>query len=212
MHGGGALCPSAQVLVPADCSTDSAAHDNRCSDAISDVVRMLKATACSTHAHSVRWHAPQHRSTTCSVALQASLAKSSLTQPSPPLNAPHIPTHSHTPSTLQGFLFPYYHLNYWLGAIASPWPAFVWLDTTQPPPSLDTFQNWGTYLDARGSSQEPNNKEDSEFCAVANFTESTGTSWGWADITCGQKWPFICMIKREWRQLTGVTCLCCGYG
>jgi hypothetical protein len=98
----------------------------------------------------------------------------------------------------QGYLFPYYHKNYWLGAMASPWPTFVWMDPTTLAPSTDTYQNWGMYVDSKGSFNEPNNREGSEFCAVANFTESIGATWGWADSACtGRAWPFICMTKRE---------------
>lgn len=102
----------------------------------------------------------------------------------------------------QGFLFPEYHDNYWLGAEASPWPEFVWLESTNPAPGPDTYTNWGTYTDSKGrTSNEPNNKLGAEFCAVANFTETSGGPWSWADTNCldGQKWPFICMVKRGWR-------------
>ena len=76
------------------------------------------------------------------------------------------------------------------------------MDPTTPPPSVDTYQNWGTYVDSRGSFNEPNNREGSEFCSLANFTEATGATWGWADARCtGNAWPFICMTKRGARGL-----------
>lgn len=50
-------------------------------------------------------------------------------------------------------------------------------------------------MDSRGSFQEPNNRAGDEFCAVANFTESTGSAWGWADASCDLSWPFICVTK-----------------
>ena len=103
------------------------------------------------------------------------------------------------PSRLQGFLFPDFHKNYWLGAIASPWPDFIWIESTIAPPSADTYTNWGVFKDSRGmTSNEPNNKMGSEFCSVANYTETSGGAWNWADTLCGdQQWPFICMVKRE---------------
>jgi hypothetical protein len=57
-------------------------------------------------------------------------------------------------------------------------------------------------VDSRGSFNEPNNREGSEFCSLANFTEATGATWGWADARCtGNAWPFICMTKRGARGL-----------
>jgi hypothetical protein len=45
-------------------------------------------------------------------------------QPLPP------PTRTHR-SPPQGFLFPGYQNEYWLGAVAAPWPDFIWLVGTE---------------------------------------------------------------------------------
>ncbi len=85
--------------------------------------------------------------------------------------------------------------------MASPWPDFVWLDTTVPAPGPDTYTNWGVLVDSKGlTANEPNNKLGPEFCTVGNFTQSSGGAWSWADSVCdNQPWPFICMVKRELR-------------
>jgi hypothetical protein len=55
------------------------------------------------------------------------------------------------------------------------------------------------FKDSRGkASNEPNNMMGSEFCVVANFTETNGGAWNWADTLCsGEEWPFMCMVTRE---------------
>jgi hypothetical protein len=48
-----------------------------------------------------------------------------------------------------GFLFPTYHVLYWMGLIAKPVRApnvgnFYWNDAAVKPPSAETYQRWGT--------------------------------------------------------------------
>jgi hypothetical protein len=53
--------------------------------------------------------------------------------------------------------------------------------------------------------QQPDNRFTNELCAIANTTMNMGTPgmewYGWDDIQCGRKIPFMCRIIREWRAV-----------
>jgi hypothetical protein len=80
---------------------------------------------------------------------------------------------------------------YWIGLRVSPyeqWPNFQWSDSV----ALDDmeYSHWGTFLP--GPHLEPNNIFPPENCAGANFTQSYGGLYGWADAGCFLSFPFIC--------------------
>lgn len=60
------------------------------------------------------------------------------------------------------------------------------------------YQHWGSYpVDATTSLPEPNNIDNPEYCAVANYSQRYGAPqvWAFADANCGIRAPFICRIS-----------------
>jgi hypothetical protein len=97
-----------------------------------------------------------------------------------------------------GYLLPSYHKNYWIGltTTADTWPQFDWLDRNVPSPSQG-YAHWGTFSFGGFSTPEPNNGNFPENCAVANWTESYGSAWGWADANCAIMASVVCRRLRE---------------
>lgn len=53
---------------------------------------------------------------------------------------------SKAPGLAQGYLFPAYHQNYWIGLISnsSAYPRFTWIDITIKPPGVQgSYKHWG---------------------------------------------------------------------
>ncbi len=107
----------------------------------------------------------------------------------------------------QGFIFPTFNSFYWIGLRTQSWPNFIFIDR------LDggSYSNWGTMLDPL--LDEPNNLNNNEFCAGANFTQLKGSTWGWSDELCTHKAAFVCKIRREcphscaWLSHAGLCCM-----
>ncbi len=107
---------------------------------------------------------------------------------------PH--TRTHPTRSLQGYLFPAYFVNYWMGLKVDSRPRFKSLD-----PSLilneTAYTHWGVYLP--GGLPEPNNLRPQEECTVGNFSQAWDDGMaGWADTRCEGNYTFICKILREW--------------
>jgi hypothetical protein len=97
-----------------------------------------------------------------------------------------------------GYLFPKYHLFYWIGLTtpqADP-QEWRWIDPTAPKVSSTAYQHWGQ--GAAGNppemGAEPNNYMRDEKCGGANYTQSYDESWGWSDSQCGIKATFMCRL------------------
>jgi hypothetical protein len=101
----------------------------------------------------------------------------------------------------QGYLISLYHGSYWMGLSASgSWApdGFGWADHS-PGPGAGTYTHWGT--DPDDGSNEPNNLSPPELCGAANASQvyDNPEAWGWSDVHCGRKLPFICKAIRERR-------------
>jgi hypothetical protein len=101
-----------------------------------------------------------------------------------------------------GYLLPAYHRSYWIG-YRTKTPglklhAFGTVDATLNPARYRLYR-WGTYFENGKASPEPNNLMNPEFCATANFSMTFGTpaAWGWADTSCGLRFPFMCRNYSE---------------
>jgi hypothetical protein len=131
----------------------------------------------------------------------------------PQHTAPHSPA---GPLSLQndveqfyirnGYLLPSFHRSYWIGYQTStpgvkP-PNFTTVDMTLDRSRYRQYR-WGTYFENGKASAEPNNIMNPEFCVVANFSMTFGSppAWGWADQSCGQRFPFMCRNYSEWHDL-----------
>ena len=70
---------------------------------------------------------------------------------------------------------------------------------SQPNRLASVCRRWGTYFENAKAYPEPNNINNPEFCAVANFSQTFGTptAWGWADSTCSNRFPFMCRNYSE---------------
>jgi hypothetical protein len=75
-------------------------------------------------------------------------------------------------------------------------PSRRWIDRT-PDPTTDTYLHWG--VSVPDGTPEPNNLYPPEACSTANYTESFGGAWGWADLGCYNNVSIMCKIKRGWR-------------
>ncbi len=95
-----------------------------------------------------------------------------------------------------GYLLPTYHKHYYIGAKIKARPDWTWMDPLTAW-NESSYKHWGTYT--VDGSAEPNNKEPPEDCAVANYTESYGNVFGWADTRCENKFIFICRLIRAQR-------------
>jgi hypothetical protein len=55
----------------------------------------------------------------------------------------------------------------------------------------NAYEHWGGDVGV----QEPDNRFGSEYCAVANYSQSYRQAWGWSDTTCsGQSYGFMCRL------------------
>ena len=102
---------------------------------------------------------------------------------------------------VQGYLFPRYHENYWIGLYATTSPLFTWVDKLIPGPGANSYKNWGTFMSGTPMARpEPKNKEHQ--CAVANATQAWGNKnvkpWGWASQDCNQQQVFMCRVSSEY--------------
>jgi hypothetical protein len=73
---------------------------------------------------------------------------------------------------------------------------FGWFDGTSPESS--GYSGWGTYVEGRVATEEPNNKPSPQDCGVANLTQAIAGLYGWADADCAMQYPFVCEISRRW--------------
>jgi hypothetical protein len=46
---------------------------------------------------------------------------------------------------------------------------------------------------------EPSNTTGSEFCGVANVSQTYTRAWGWSDARCSMSAPFLCRSLGGWR-------------
>jgi hypothetical protein len=92
---------------------------------------------------------------------------------------------------------PTYHLNYWMGLVASAPQKFSYIDITMPNlTSAGAYKNWGKLQPVTGV-MEPDSAFPPEDCAVGNWTERQGSpqGWGWADTSCMGSWVSICRLE-----------------
>jgi hypothetical protein len=82
------------------------------------------------------------------------------------------------------------HKAYWLGLKAASWPAWAWVDKTAGAYNPGLYNNW--FLG--GGVTEPNNLAPPELCVVANASEVQRDAWGWADTSCGGRFPYMCKV------------------
>ncbi len=66
-----------------------------------------------------------------------------------------------------------------------------WLD--EPTPGPGAGGHWGY----DNLTKNPDNKNGSEYCAVANWRWSFGTplTWGYNDVQCNQTHQYICKVR-----------------
>jgi hypothetical protein len=82
------------------------------------------------------------------------------------------------------------HKAYWLGLKANTWPAWAWLDKTAGVYNPGVYANWYT----SPGLTEPNNLQPPELCVVANASALQRDAWGWADTSCGRRFPYMCKV------------------
>lgn len=107
------------------------------------------------------------------------------------------PSHCSPLLSAQGFLIPDYHKAYWMGmtsATTAPQADFKLMDPYAKP-GKTVYKHWGTMQP--GNIPEPNNRMGGEFCATGNYSQSYANAWGWSDTKCGERFPSICIVRRE---------------
>lgn len=97
----------------------------------------------------------------------------------------------------RGDLVPSYHESYWLGLYsASVRPAqFNWADQLS---GTLNWTHWGVYKWEGETAQEPNNLFGQENCGAANATQTHQDAFGWMDLNCNIRMPFMCRLISEW--------------
>jgi hypothetical protein len=106
------------------------------------------------------------------------------------------------PARPQGYLFPSFHENYWIGLHSAAFPIFTWVDKLIPGPTANSYKNWGTFMSGTPLAKpEPKNRDHQ--CAVANATQAYGSRtvrpWGWASQDCSAHHVYMCRISSRWR-------------
>jgi hypothetical protein len=95
-----------------------------------------------------------------------------------------------------GLLLPLFHKAYWIGAVIGDedmWPNFRWLDSLPGPNASGVYQHWGYYMPQ--NIIEPNNMFGQENCGAANASQTYSDAWGWMDINCNIRMPFMCRLN-----------------
>jgi hypothetical protein len=96
----------------------------------------------------------------------------------------------------RGDLVPSFHESYWLGLYsASVKPAqFNWADQLS---GTLNWTHWGVYKWEGETAQEPNNLFGQENCGAANATQVYQDAFGWMDLNCNIRMPFMCRLIGE---------------
>jgi hypothetical protein len=97
----------------------------------------------------------------------------------------------------RGDLLPSYHESYWLGLYTPTLkPAqFNWADQLS---GTLNWTHWGTYKWEGETAAEPNNLFGQESCGAANASQAFQDAFGWMDINCNVRMPFMCRVVSEW--------------
>jgi hypothetical protein len=94
----------------------------------------------------------------------------------------------------RGDLVPEFHQSYWLGLYTAELkpPQFMWNDQLS---GKLNWTHWGMYRTPDGNISEPNNMFGQENCGAANASQTYSDAWGWMDINCNIRMPFMCRLN-----------------
>ena len=98
----------------------------------------------------------------------------------------------------RGDLVSEFHGSYWMG-LATPSlkpPAFNWADQLS---GMLNWTHWGVLSLGEENVTEPNNFFGQESCGAANGTQAYDGAWGWMDVNCNIRMPFMCRLNSERR-------------
>ncbi len=91
-----------------------------------------------------------------------------------------------------GVLLPSFTPQYWLGLRSNrtSWPDFDWFQRLNAAPSAYSYDHWG----GTGKFRQPDNAVGVEYCGVADALLEYDGAWGWNDLNCTIRLPFMCRL------------------